>query len=510
MEIRLLKTNFFDDIVNETATCDDIQSTETIDSEIVYGNAVINPIPNDLLDDGRKKQSQSKLEKALSKIKLQLDYSLNVSECVVEKLKQDLKTDKKEALKFIHEYFGDMLDDEGFIRWLANRTGYTPIRFIQMLKENRPNKRNSKFSNETYQEIYDFWLANSINSNESAYNMKRISKREYLEQYSSINDTNLIEKTVQLKNGSKVVFTSPRMVYTESARKLHVTFNEKHTPVSLSLFFRYKPYYCVRPSEKEKSSCLCKTCLNPHLYLKSINIYRKSKSLSSHPSLTEYINRLDNGEDFVEATDTKLCKYYYYDTVTESYIGKQGIPIKYTRTARVDDTKPVLHLVKLIRDESKNYLKHRTYVDNCSNVFPLMKDAYDGKYIELDFSQNIAIRPKFEVQSAHFSNKQYTLHSAIATPFERKYHYHLSDDTKHDGMFVDQVLRDLIAQYNIANEDLWIQSDNAPSQYKNKHSFRLLQSLANEFNLRIIRTYGAAGHGKELLMPCPALGSKIF
>ena len=37
---------------------------------------------------------------------------------------------------------------------------------------------------------------------------------------------------------------------------------------------------------------------------------------------------------------------------------------------------------------------------------------------------------------------------------------------------------------------------NASTRYKNKHSFGLLQSLADELNLRIIRTYRAAGHGK--------------
>ena len=250
--------------------------------------------------------------------------------------------------------------------------------------------------------------------------MKRISKRDFLEQYSSINDPNLIEKRIPLKNGSKVVFTSPRMVYTESVRKLHSSFNEKHTPHSLSLFFRYKPYYCVRPTEKEKLSCLCINCLNPHLLLQSINIYRKSKVLPSHYSLTEYINRLQNGEDFVEANDEKPYKFYSCMRVTESYIEKEGKPVEYTRTARVDDMKPVKHLVNLIKDGSKKYLKDRTYVDNCSNVFPLMKDAYSGKFIELDFSQNLTIRPKLEVQSAHFSNKQYTLHCAIAKPFEKR------------------------------------------------------------------------------------------
>ena len=58
------------------------------------------------------------------------------------------------------------------------------------------------------------------------------------------------------------------------------------------------------------------------------------------------------------------------------------------------------------------------------------------------------------------------------------------------------MLRDLIILWNISNEDLSVQSNNASSQYKNKHSFGLLQLLANEFSLRIIGTYGAAGHGK--------------
>ena len=57
---------------------------------------------------------------------------------------------------------------------------------------------------------------------------------------------------------------------------------------------------------------------------------------------------------------------------------------------------------------------------------------------------------------------------------------------------VDEVLRDIIRTYHISNEDIIIQSDNAPAQYKNKFAFGLLQKFSNEFNLRIIRTYGCA------------------
>ena len=131
--------------------------------------------------------------------------------------------------------------------------------------------------------------------------------------------------------------------------------------------------------------------------------------------------------------------------------------------------------------------------------FGLMKDSFTGKFNELEFSENLSLRPKYEVQLAHFSGKQYTLHWAIAEPFDTRYHYHLNDDTKHDPFYVDQVLRDIIIKYDIRNENLWIQSDNARTQYKNKHAFGLLQKLADDFNLRIIRTYGAAGHGNGVI-----------
>ena len=100
-----------------------------------------------------------------------------------------------------------------------------------------------------------------------------------------------------------------------------------------------------------------------------------------------------------------------------------------------------------------------------------MKEAYGSMYIELDFSQNLALRPKDEVQSAHFSGKQFTLHCSIVGPVGYRYHFYFSDGTTHDLVFVDQVLRELIRKYDIKNQNLWIQSDNAPTQYKNKYAF---------------------------------------
>ena len=70
------------------------------------------------------------------------------------------------------------------------------------------------------------------------------------------------------------------------------------------------------------------------------------------------------------------------------------------------------------------------------------------------------------------------------------------------------MVRDIIEKYGIRDEDLWIQSDNVPSLYKNRHALRFYQKLADEFNLRIIRTYGAAGHGKGIIDAMSSFGSK--
>ena len=53
-----------------------------------------------------------------------------------------------------------------------------------------------------------------------------------------------------------------------------------------------------------------------------------------------------------------------------------------------------------------------------------------------------------------------------------------------------------------------VQSNSASSQCKNKHSSGLQQSLTDQFSLRIIRTYGAAGNGKGAIDTMSSFGVK--
>ena len=149
----------------------------------------------------------------------------------------------------------------------------------------------------------------------------------------------------------------------------------------------------------------------------------------------------------------------------ETYL-KQGKTKSYTRTTRVDKNEPVSDLYSHFISNGERYLYHRTVVDNIKSKQPKIHESFSGKYLEMDFSQNIALKTKNEVQTAHFSGKQQSLQCSIAIDENDalSYVYHVSDDTGHDSTFVDEMLNDIFLRWNICNETILLKSDNAPIQ----------------------------------------------
>ena len=140
----------------------------------------------------------------------------------------------------------------------------------------------------------------------------------------------------------------------------------------------------------------------------------------------------------------------------------------------------VKEVAKTLIEQGGSYLRHQLHVANIKNTLPLIRESFNGKYIEMDFSENIAIKPKFEVHDAHFSGKQYSLHCSILEPGTQNYFYHLSGDTTHDQEFVHKVLVDLFDKLSIKNKTTMIKSDNVLTQCKNKYAFNSMQTLSND------------------------------
>ena len=122
-------------------------------------------------------------------------------------------------------------------------------RFKSLLYDNVVNKTKS-LQPETYQDIYNFWLNNSINSHDSRSNVANISRDFFLQQYKFITDQNLMEKEKSIKNDTKNILYTGRKKYADSLRALYEKFNATRIEgVSLSVLYSYKPFYVSKTTE---------------------------------------------------------------------------------------------------------------------------------------------------------------------------------------------------------------------------------------------------------------------
>ena len=94
---------------------------------------------------------------------------------------------------------------------------------------------------------------------------------------------------------------------------------------SYSLFYKYKPFYVIPPTERKQQGCLCIRYQNSNLLLKRVNSYRKMKNLSQHTSVTTFLHdsqslKLSDRTDiYPEFNDEKEINYYIFGPKTESY-----------------------------------------------------------------------------------------------------------------------------------------------------------------------------------------------
>ena len=85
----------------------------------------------------------------------------------------------------------------------------------------------------------------------------------------------------------------------------------------------------------------------------------------------------------------------------------------YEQTTCIDKSHKVSNIVQQLVDSGDSYLRHQRRFDKVATVLPKIKERHTGKYIEVDFSENIALKEKNEVQEAHFLGKQYAMHYTI-------------------------------------------------------------------------------------------------
>ena len=90
------------------------------------------------------------------------------------------------------------------------------------------------------------------------------------------------------------------------------------------------------------------------------------------------------------------------------YFNKRGRKVTYQRTTRVDKMATLDDLYNMLNDNAVKYLNHRHSAVADRAFWSHMHGVLTQPYLHLDFSQNIALKPKHETQSMHFSGKEQT------------------------------------------------------------------------------------------------------
>ena len=113
----------------------------------------------------------------------------------------------------------------------------------------------------------------------------------------------------------------------------------------------------------------------------------------------------------------------------------------YTRTAHVNKHDTIESIIL-----SKQYLLHCFFVVNDKCYWKKFLDKTEHHTLWLDYTQNIAFNEKKQVQPAHFSGKQHTLHNTVIQSPDGKilYVYYLSDDPNHDSVMTFHIIRDIL------------------------------------------------------------------
>ena len=329
-----------------------------------------------------------------------------------------------------------------------------------------------------------------------------------------------------------------RRVATSTVRGMQAKVKEKlGINISYGLTLILKPFYVVKPTDKEKAMCLCKFCLNIRLQFNALMAHSKKVDGPVYDSITKFFMdncqcpKSENGYwqlqcctgsckkcendsdvDIPNLDDKDLVTYYQFEVTKTEYLSKKtGTMKESTRTERVDKSKPVVEIYSSIMSMKDKYLQHRFQVENDRYHWKKVIDSQQdfGTLFHMDYSENVSGTPKFEPQDAHFSKSHFSLHCTVAhvDGKSHNYIYHLTDDLNHDWLFTSEVLNDIVVLYPDCTMYRF-KFDNCASQFKSLNVFPVFLQLAKKLNKPVIVYYGVKGHGKGLVDAMSGFGVK--
>ena len=102
------------------------------ENDDIFEDPTVTETPNES-PSNQYAAKRSRLENVIGKITSNVEYSISFNQCVIDKLRNDLRNNKTVAVEYMMSCFDEMLDDEGFLCCLSSAVGFKPNRLRKLL-----------------------------------------------------------------------------------------------------------------------------------------------------------------------------------------------------------------------------------------------------------------------------------------------------------------------------------------------------------------------------------------
>ncbi|KAK6183523.1 hypothetical protein SNE40_010993 [Patella caerulea] len=316
-----------------------------------------------------------------------------------------------------------------------------------------------------------------------------------------------------------------RRVLCDNLKNLYDKFQSEHQiKISFTTFWRKKPFWITYATEKDRNTCLCKTCEN--MKFMSEALFRRG--VISTSSLNDLV------KEVVCSTNSKICMYGECGVCKQLQLKinkkDQNAPITWSQWRTKKEKRKMKNgqekeIILTVKEEEHGsvadlldkfyehlwvlYRRHTFNISNQYNHYRKVRGTLTATqcFIHIDFAENFVGKMSSEIQSMHFgaSQSQITLHTGyyivggMAHPVS---FCGLSDSLQHDPASVWAFLKPVLTEIRNTHpsvNSLEFYSDGPTTQYKQKKNFYLFSTEVFKFGFtKATWNFHEGGHGKGI------------
>lgn len=332
---------------------------------------------------------------------------------------------------------------------------------------------------------------------------------------------------------------------------LHFVEQNPSYPYRYTTFRKSIPKFITKMNLNDRRICVCMKCFNATEKLRAVSrvaascnlaplttqsVYKDSvcknepkgfpKLACVEEDCTECSNFLqDKYADMLEQEGNTTLKYAQWEHVDTQYMNSKGQKITTKCWKQVDHTKSLETVFTEINEGMKDLKGHlfRNDYQYSAHQSLIKSLPLDQAVVFGDFSQNYALAPNDEIESAHYNTPQVTIHtwyllrhtstSTLQSPqLTKESIVMISDDLKHDTSAVFNFTKKLLAYMRNNPQRVGLPrilhriTDNCGFEYKCRQAFADLMHIEQQTGVKVVYHFAEPGHGKG---PHDGIGATI-